>query len=84
MHEVAVRSRAAATATEINDGKPEAVRNENRRKNVCTTLENFDAIFDGWNAHGVKRPNDPSSATRPTRTPDCNLDAMAGFAAAHG
>ena len=29
-------------------------------------------------------PNDPSSATRPTRALDCNLDAMAGFAAAHG
>ncbi len=29
-------------------------------------------------------PNDPSSATRPTRRMDCNLDAMAGFAAAHG
>ena len=28
-------------------------------------------------------PNDPSSATRPTRAFDCNLDAMAGFAAAH-
>ena len=32
----------------------------------------------------VKRSNDPSSATRPTRAFDCNLDAMAGFAAAHG
>jgi hypothetical protein len=29
-------------------------------------------------------PNDPSSATRPTRALDCNRDAMAGFAAAHG
>ena len=29
-------------------------------------------------------PNDPSSATRPTRAFACNLDAMAGFAAAHG
>ena len=28
--------------------------------------------------------NDPSSATRPTRAFDCNLDAMAGLAAAHG
>ena len=28
--------------------------------------------------------NDPSSATRPTRMHDCNRDAMAGFAAAHG
>ena len=29
-------------------------------------------------------PNDSSSATRPTGGVDCNLDAMAGFAAAHG
>jgi len=28
--------------------------------------------------------NDPSSATRPAGRVDCNLDAMAGFAAAHG
>src|SRR6266487_3541031 len=36
--------------------------------------------------HGKVRmsPNDPSSATRPTRGHDCNRDAMAGFAAAHG
>ncbi len=32
----------------------------------------------------VVPPNDPSSATRPTRAHDCNLDAMAGFAAAPG
>ena len=32
----------------------------------------------------VKRPNDPSSATRPTRAFDCNRNAMAGFAAAPG
>lgn len=29
-------------------------------------------------------PNDPSSATRPTKAFDCNRDATAGFAAAHG
>jgi len=29
-------------------------------------------------------PNDPSSATRPTGRTDCNSDATAGFAAAHG
>ena len=32
----------------------------------------------------VSVANDPSSATRPTRAFDCNLDVMAGFAAAHG
>ena len=42
-------------------------------------------IGDALNeAYSPKRPNDPSSATRPTRASDCNLDAMAGFAAAHG
>ena len=30
------------------------------------------------------RPNDPSSATLPAGRHDCNSDAMAGFAAAHG
>src|SRR5882724_10402819 len=42
-------------------------------------------------AHGLNEwwprvlpPNDPSSATRPTRAHDCNLGVMAGFAAAHG
>ena len=29
-------------------------------------------------------PNDPSSATRRTGRDDCNRDAPAGFAAAHG
>ena len=29
-------------------------------------------------------PNDPSSATRRTGRVDCNRDALAGFAAAHG
>ena len=37
-----------------------------------------------WRMSIARRPNDPSSATRPTRACDCNLDAMAGFAAAHG
>jgi len=36
------------------------------------------------NPNDAKWSNDPSSATRPTRAFDCNLDAMAGFAAAHG
>ena len=36
-------------------------------------------------ANGVTaRPNDPSSATRPTGRTNCNRDALAGFAAAHG
>ena len=45
----------------------------------------------GWASWGneiandvILTPNDPSSATRPTRAFDCNRDAMAGFAGAHG
>jgi hypothetical protein len=32
----------------------------------------------------IMPPNDPSSATRRTGRNDCNRDAPAGFAAAHG
>ena len=42
-----------------------------------------DGTLVRWLADGMT-PNDPSSATRPARHVDCNLDAMAGFAAAHG
>ncbi len=42
----------------------------------------WESIFH--NVDVDKRSNDPSSATRPTRAPDCNRDVMAGFAAAHG
>ena len=36
-------------------------------------------------SHCVREsPNDPSSATRPAGRNDCNRDAHAGFAAAHG
>ena len=41
-------------------------------------------FFGAWIHRGVKPPNDPSSATRPAGRVDCNNDAMAGFAAAHG
>ena len=40
-----------------------------------------------WVTFMAKRPvppNDPSSATRPTRSHDCNREVMAGFAAAPG
>src|SRR6266850_6715223 len=47
----------------------------------------FGLMFNGRHPFNTKTPakfppNDPSSATRPTRRVDCNLDAMAGFAAA--
>ena len=54
-----------------------------RRQSAIRSLGAFLGVccpYDG----GDVRPNDPSSATRPTRAFDCNLDAMAGFAAAHG
>src|SRR6266496_3207146 len=41
-------------------------------------------VLDRSCCDGPGMPNDPSSATRPTRALDCNLDAMAGFAAADG
>ena len=48
----------------------------------CNPLEHF---HNGLiNLEWRKSPNDPSSATRPTRAFACNRDAMAGFAAAHG
>jgi hypothetical protein len=44
------------------------------------------AMWIAWSRHYERREklNDPSSATRRTRACDCNRDAMAGFAAAHG
>ena len=41
-------------------------------------------ILERYHGMCAETPNDPSSATRPTRALDCNRDAMAGFAAAHG
>ena len=37
-----------------------------------------------WGIKACLAAYDPSAATRPTRAHDCNRDAMAGFAAAHG
>ena len=48
---------------------------------VAVSLENGNTW---WYPMEAVRPNGPSSATRPTRAFDCNRDAMAGFAAAHG
>src|ERR1051325_5625678 len=46
-------------------------------------IEEFEAELIGFKARR-RRPNDPSSATRRTGRNDCNSDALAGFAAAHG
>ena len=50
-------------------------------------LRTHPAVTNFFDPERVRRelmPNDPSSATRPTRASDCNREAMAGFAAAHG
>jgi hypothetical protein len=50
---------------------------------TCDELHNLgDAIAK--RSGGTYSPNDPNSATRPTRAFDCNLDARAGFAAVLG
>ena len=48
------------------------------------TTEEQAVEFDRRSREKVFGHNDPSSATRPTRAFDCNRDAMAGFAGAHG
>ena len=77
-HENVVREAAKSTVVPFGSEMPRETRKrdelrfrsalERRSGNVCM----------------AKTPNDPSSATRPARALDCNLDAMAGFAAAHG
>jgi hypothetical protein len=47
------------------------------------SIEEFEAELIGFDFRR-RRPNDPSSATRRTGGDDCNRDAPAGFAAAHG
>jgi len=55
------------------------------RKRYGTTAPTSKAAINTMRAIFMRMtPNDPSSATRPTKAHDCNLDAMAGFAAAHG
>ena len=56
----------------------------NQRLGVRVVQNLTDFIRGGFEwLHGVKQPNDQSSATRPAGRHDCNSDAMAGFAAAH-
>jgi hypothetical protein len=50
-------------------------------------LGDFNAALDfddGFPSVGILQANDLSSATRRTGRNDCNRDAPAGFAAAHG
>ena len=66
---------------------PLAARRPCRRawwRSALQQESSFSCKWCEWCRWRDARPNDPSSATRPTRALDCNLDAMAGFAAAHG
>jgi len=72
MPTVRVHQPKANTATEPQDKK----RQKNRQLAIKWSL--------GDCRHGAKWSNDPSSATRRTGRNDCNRDAPAGFAAAHG
>jgi hypothetical protein len=47
-----------------------------------TSLDEWNKVYAAYEA--LKASNDPSSATRRTGRTDCNRDAPAGFAAAHG
>jgi hypothetical protein len=55
-------------------------------RNTLPPLASNDLFGCAYDSTGssFRLANDPSSATRPTRRHDCNSDAMAGFAAAHG
>jgi hypothetical protein len=58
-----------------------------RRSAAMPNIIVQDVLQIGYPKYAKSDPhgsNDPSSATRPRRAFDCNLDAMAGFAAAHG
>ncbi len=66
--------------------RPNTVPNVRRSAdNKSQTNQNQHTNDQSSLLHGVLgRPNDPSSATRPTRWLDCSRDARAGFASAHG
>ena len=65
---------------------PDIAEAKSHRRYRCERLEvsATKAREDDERDPCAKRPNDPSSATRPTGRVDGNSDAMAGFAAAHG
>ena len=71
--------------TESTDSDDDTTHTDN-----CASAETMELAICRFarNLHAAERvaepANDPSSATRPTRAFDGNLDAMAGFAAAHG
>ena len=69
------------------DNAPDPRKNYRPMWIVIYVASVLGAFLMGWEAYNLwraLRSNDPSSATRPTGRLDCNSDAMAGFAAAHG
>ena len=70
---------------EHDDRVVRAIIGEAKEVSPSSSEEEGNQTNDSENPpHGVQRPNDPSSATRRTGRNDCNRDALAGFAAAHG
>jgi len=57
---------------------------ESQNRCQCHHRNNVVHLFCVNSYERANRPNDPSSATRRTGRTDCNRDAPAGFAAAHG
>jgi len=57
---------------------------ESRFQVIRLLAQLLDFLYGILVGHENDEPNDPSSATRPAGRMDCNHDAMAGFAAAHG
>ena len=56
--------------------------NKREERSACEFLNDVQRKAAHNTKHAI--PNDPSSATRRTGRNDCNRDAHAGFAAAHG
>src|SRR5207249_1808287 len=52
-----------------------------RQRHLALGVSSWQFRSQGGRAR-VMSPNEPSSATRPTKAFDCNLNAMAGFAGA--
>jgi len=64
--------------------KPNVKRASTMNSSLVTKASSSMRFFERFITVSAARPNDPSSATRRTGRYDCNRDAPAGFAAAHG
>jgi len=70
-------ARASYILSAIRPQMVDAQKATEPTKHACSKINSLVVVI-------AMTPNDPSSATRPTRGYDCNRSAMAGFAAAHG